>query len=75
MTNKQIAIRAIRDLPDDISLKEIAEEIAILEALRKGEEAADAGDLMPHEEFKRQVKQWLSTSNGAARRGTRPAKS
>ena len=43
MTNKQLAIRAIRELPDDASMKDIAEEIAILEAIRKGEEDIEAG--------------------------------
>jgi predicted transcriptional regulator len=60
MTNKQLAIRAIRELPDDASLEDIAEEIAILDAIREGEKAADEGRVISHDELKRQVKQWLS---------------
>ena len=60
MTNKQLAISAIRGLPDDASLDDIAEQIAILDAIRRGEEAADAGDVIPHEEVKKQVTKWLS---------------
>ena len=60
MTNKQLAIRAIRELPDDASLEDIAEEIAILDAIREGEKAADEGRVVSHDEVKRQVKQWLS---------------
>lgn len=60
MTNKELVIRAVRELPDDATMEDIAEHLAILEMIRKGEEAADAGDLMPHEEFKRQVERWLS---------------
>ena len=60
MTNKQLAIRRIRELPDDASFEDIAEEIAILEAVRKGEEDIEAGRFVSHEEVKRQVKQWHS---------------
>jgi predicted transcriptional regulator len=60
MTNKQMAIQAIRKLPDDSSMKEIVEELAILEAIRRGEEDIEAGRFVTHEELKRQAKQWLS---------------
>ena len=60
MTNKQLAIRAIRELPDDASMEDIAEEIAILDAIREGEKAGDEGRVISHDELKRQVKQWLS---------------
>jgi predicted transcriptional regulator len=60
MTNKQLAIRAIRELPDDATWKDIAEEIAILESIRQGEDDIEAGRFITHEELKRQVKQWHS---------------
>jgi predicted transcriptional regulator len=60
MTNKQLAIRAIRELPDDASMDDIVEQLAILESIRKGEEDIDAGRFISHEELKLQVKQWLS---------------
>jgi predicted transcriptional regulator len=59
-TSKQLAIQAIRKLPDDASLAQIAEEIAIVQAIEEGIKAADEGRLVSHEEVKRQVKQWLS---------------
>ena len=60
MTNKELVIRKVRELPDNASLDDIAEEIAILAAIREGEKAADEGRVISHEEVKRQVKQWLS---------------
>jgi predicted transcriptional regulator len=59
-TNKQLAIEAIRKLPDAASLMEIADEIAMLNSIEEGLKAADAGDLIPHEEVVRQVQEWLS---------------
>jgi predicted transcriptional regulator len=58
MTNKQMVIEAVRELPDEATLDDIAERIAILAAIRKGEQAADAGRVISHEELKRQVARW-----------------
>jgi predicted transcriptional regulator len=60
MTDKQLAIQHIRSLPAGVSLAEIAEEIAILDRIRAGEKDADEGNVISHEELKRQVKQWLA---------------
>jgi len=53
MSNKDLVIETIRKLPEDATLDEICEEIAILAAIRRGEEAADAGKVVPHEEVKK----------------------
>ena len=43
MSNKEIVIEAIRQLPEQVSFEEIAEEVAILAALRlSGTRGADA---------------------------------
>jgi predicted transcriptional regulator len=42
------------------SLDEISEAIAILAAVRRGEAAADAGQVTPHEEVARRSAQWTS---------------
>ena len=55
MTNKEVVIETVRKLPDDATLQQISEEIAILAAIRKGEEAADAGRVIPHEEVKKKL--------------------
>ena len=67
-THKQLAIQAINKMPDSHSLAEIAEELEILERIRKGEEAADAGRSMPLDQFKRHIEQWLSKSRSQNRR-------
>lgn len=60
MSNKEVVIEAIRKLPEELSLEEIAEEIAVLAAIRKAEEDADAGRTIPHEEVKRRFQEWIS---------------
>ncbi len=58
MTNKQLVIEIVRSLPETLTLDEISEEVALLAAIRKGEEAAEAGRVVPHEEVRRMVTSW-----------------
>jgi hypothetical protein len=60
ITNKQLVIETGRELPDEASLDEIAERIAILAAIRKGGEDADAGRIISNEELQRRMKTWIS---------------
>ncbi len=43
MTDKQRVLETISGLPEQASSQQIAEEVEILAAIRRGEEAADAG--------------------------------
>ena len=60
MSNKEIVIEAIRQLPEQVTFEEIAEEVAILAAIRRGEEDADAGRTIPHDEVKKRLQTWIS---------------
>ncbi len=55
MSNKDLVIEAIRQLPEIVSLEEIAEEIAILAAIEEGTRDVDAGRTVPHEEVKKRL--------------------
>lgn len=52
MSDKETVLDVVRKLPDDASLQSIAEEIELLAAIREGEEAADKGQVTPHDEVK-----------------------
>jgi predicted transcriptional regulator len=60
MSNKEIVIEAIRQLPEQVSFEEIAEEIAVLAAIQKGERDADAGRTIPHDDVKKRLRSWIS---------------
>lgn len=60
VTNKQLVIDAVSRLPDAASIEAIREEIEILAAIRRGEEAADAGKVTSSEEVKKLVAEWTS---------------
>ncbi len=59
MSNKEIVMEAVRELPEEVTFEEILEQIAILAAIRHGEEAANAGQLIAHDELKKRVALWL----------------
>ena len=61
MTQKQIALAAVEKLPDDTSLDEIADRIALLAAVQKGFAQLDRGEGIPHEEVKKQLASWLTS--------------
>jgi predicted transcriptional regulator len=61
MSAKDVVIEAVRRLPEDASLDEISEEIAILAAIRRGEAEADAGQLLPHDEVARRPAPWKTS--------------
>lgn len=60
MSDKDVVIATVRQLPESISLDEISEEIAILAAIRRGKAAADAGHVTPHEEVRNKLSSWIS---------------
>ena len=60
MTTKERAIKTIQDLPDSVSWVDIEERIRFLAAIDKGLEDIRAGRVIPHQEVKESLKQWLS---------------
>jgi predicted transcriptional regulator len=61
MTEKEIVLKTIRELPDDCSTHEIADHIEFLAAVQTGLDQLDRGEGIPHEEIKRQLASWLTS--------------
>ena len=59
-TDRQIAQDALDRLPSTATLEEMSEELALLAAIRRAESAADAGQVVPHDEVERRSATWLS---------------
>lgn len=60
MSAKELVIKTVRKMSDEVSMDEILEELAILAAIKRGEEAADAGKVISHEEMKKRAKSWTT---------------
>ncbi len=55
-----MVLDAIRELPDDASVREIADRLEFLAAVQVGLDQLDRGEGIAHEEIKRQLASWLT---------------
>jgi predicted transcriptional regulator len=62
MSDKQSVLEAIRRLPEEVTLREIRDEIDFLAAVHEGEQQADQGRLIPLEQVEKNLQSWLSKS-------------
>lgn len=60
MSIKEAVLEAVRQLPDDAGFEDVLERIETLAAIRRGEEDADAGRVIPHDEVKRRIASWIT---------------
>ncbi len=58
MTVKDAVLQAIHRLPDDTDYRSIAEEIAFLTALEKGEQEIAKGKVVSNEEARKRLESW-----------------
>lgn len=60
MKDKLVAIQTINKLPEDASMEEIAEELQILAAIRKGKADIKAGRVKSHAQVEKMFEAWIS---------------
>jgi len=61
MTQKEMVLDAIRELPDDASVRDIADRLEFLAAIQIGLDQLDRGEGIPHEEVKKQLASWFTS--------------
>ena len=61
MTAKEEILRLLKALPDDVTFEDVFERLIVLYDVRQGLEQLDKGEVIPHEEAKRRVRQWLGS--------------
>jgi len=61
VTQKELVLDAISELPDEVSLDDIAARVEFLAAIQKGLDQLDRGEGIPHDEVKRQLATWLAS--------------
>ena len=60
MTDKSVALETIANLPENSSMEEIAEELQVMAAIRKGKEDVKAGRTKSHAEVEKTFETWIS---------------
>ncbi len=56
---KEFVIQILDSLPDDCSVEDIQYELYVRQAIQKGEDAAEKGQVLGHEEVIREMAEWL----------------
>jgi len=57
-TLKQEALESLQRLPDDADIDEIMYRLYVIDKLRKSREAIERGEVINHEDLKREIDQW-----------------
>jgi hypothetical protein len=60
MTDRDLALSAIERLPEDVSLEEVTDELALIDALRKAVRQANEGKKKCHEEVRELFRSWIT---------------
>lgn len=68
MSVKEQALHSIQQLPENVTWDEIEERVRMLAAIQRGEDAIAAGKIVPHEEVKKRLRQWIGQSTGQSPR-------
>ncbi len=58
MINKQEILEVISQLPDKVNLEEVIEALYVLAKMQQGMKDIKKGQLITHEELKKEVKRW-----------------
>lgn len=64
MSVKEQALRSIQELPENVTWDEIEERVRALAAIQRSEDAIAAGMIVPHEEVRKRLRQWIGQSTG-----------
>jgi hypothetical protein len=60
MSTKELALDTIRGLPEDTSWQEVEERIRFVAAVEKAREEVRDGRVVPHEDVRALLKEWIS---------------
>jgi len=59
MKAKEAVFKLLETLPDDATFQDIQYHLYVLQKIQAGQDAADAGEAIPHEEVLRELATWL----------------
>ena len=59
MGAKQAVMKLLENLPEEATLEDIQYHVYVLQKIRAGQEAADKGNVIPHQDVMRELAGWL----------------
>ena len=64
MTDQELVLNTVREMPKDAALPDILDELALLASVKQGLAQSERGEGTPHAQVKKLVEQWISKSSG-----------
>ena len=64
MSDRQLILDAVRQMPEHASAEEILDEIAMLASIQRGREQIRRGEGIPHDEVVKRFTSWITESSG-----------
>jgi predicted transcriptional regulator len=61
MSDKEMVLDLVHNLPEDTTLEQIHRELAFLAGLREAERQADRGELIDHERIREELQTWTTS--------------
>ena len=56
---KEAVYKLLDTLPEDTTIEDIQYHLYVLQKIQAGQEAVNAGEIIPHEEVMRELAKWL----------------
>ena len=60
MSTKELAIKTIETLPDDVSWQELEERIHFMAGVEQARNQIKEGDYVPHDQVKEALESWIT---------------
>ena len=60
MSDRELVLDAVQEMPEDASFGQILERLSLLAAVREGLEQSERGEGIPAEEVRDKVRAWAS---------------
>jgi predicted transcriptional regulator len=60
MGEKAAVLKLLEQLPEEATLEDIQYHLYVLQKIKAGQEAVDAGHVIPHEDVMRELAGWLA---------------
>jgi len=60
MSDKELVLDAVQKMPQQATLAEIVDELALMASVREGLAQSERGEGVPHEEVLKMLDQWIT---------------
>ena len=64
MSDRQLILEAVQQMPEEASAEEILNEIAMLASIQRGREQIRRGEVIQHDEVVKRFNSWITESSG-----------